>query len=150
MVVRLMSRLIACLALLAALPAFAAGLPVDVRDAWARATVGGQSVGAAYLTLQARSSATLVGIASSAAKQVELHEMVHNGDMMGMRPVERLTLKPGQTLRLSPNGSHLMLTDLTGPLKPGSVITLTLRWQVGTSLIEQPVAVEVKPLGYQP
>ncbi len=147
---RLISFASASFATLGMLTISAADLPVNIRDAWARATVGGQQVGAAYLTMQAQSTATLIGISSPEARQVELHEMVQNGDMMGMRPVARLTLKAGQTLRLSPNGSHLMLTDLKGPLKPGSVIRLTLRWQVGNALIEQPIAAEVKPIGYQP
>lgn len=147
---RLISFAFAGIATFGMLTATATDLPIDIRDAWARATVGGQQVGAAYLTMQARSTATLISISSPEAGQVELHEMVHNGDMMGMRPVARLTLKAGQTLRLSPNGSHLMLTGLKGPLKPGSVVRLTLRWQVGNALIEQPIAAEVKPIGYQP
>jgi copper(I)-binding protein len=43
-----------------------------------------------------------------------------------MRPVKSLTIEPGKSVVLQPNGYHLMLTGLKGPLKEGQTVPLTL------------------------
>ena len=61
---------------------------VQVQDAWARATVPGQSASGAFMVLTAPQGATLEGVASPAAT-AELHEMVMQGDVMRMRALPR-------------------------------------------------------------
>ena len=94
--------------------------------AWARPSLPGQSSSAAYLTLQSPTAARLVEVRTPAAGIVELHEMALQGDVMRMRAVDVVELKPGQPVEFKPGGLHVMLMDLKQPLKAGDELPLTL------------------------
>jgi copper(I)-binding protein len=100
--------------------------PVQVQDAWARATVASQSATGAFMKLTAPAATRLVEARSPAAGIVEVHEMKLEGDVMRMRAVPALPLPAGQTVELKPGGYHVMLMDLKGPVKAGDVVPLTL------------------------
>lgn len=135
------------LAALACAPCFAAAAELEARDAWARATVPGQPVAAAYLTLRSDSGVTVVGGASPAAKIVEIHEMKHEGGIMKMRAVRQLPVPAGQEVKLTPDGYHVMLMDLKAPLKAGDVLPLTLQYKDGQGKLGRiEVKAEVKDL----
>lgn len=103
--------------------------PVDVQNAWARASVPGQSGSGAFMTLTAREPLTLVGASTPAAAVAEVHEMKMEGEVMRMRPVPALALPAGQAVELKPGGYHVMLMELRAPLKPRTQIPLTLRFR---------------------
>ena len=107
------------------LPA-AAGVAITISHAWARATVAGQPVGAAYLDIASDHNAALVEMRSDAAASVELHAMSSDGEIMRMRHVEKLPLPAGETVRLAPGGTHLMLLELKRPLRAGESIGIDL------------------------
>jgi copper(I)-binding protein len=103
---------------------------VEVRDAWVRQTVPGQSGTGAFMKLSAPSGARLVGASTPAAGVAEVHEMKLDGDTMKMREVAAgVVLPPRQTVELKPSGLHLMLMDLKQPLPKGGSIPLTLRFE---------------------
>lgn len=116
-------QLLLATSLLSALNAMA---DVTVSDAWVRANVPGQSVGAAYMTLNSPQDSTLVYIESPAAGNVEIHSMTMNNNVMKMRKLEELPLKAGKAEKLAPGGFHLMLFDLAKPLKAGEKANFTL------------------------
>jgi copper(I)-binding protein len=99
---------------------------------WTRAAGQGQN-GAGYLTLRNAGTAPdrLVAAESPAARVVELHTHIRDGDVMRMRPVEAMAVPPGATVRLEPGGLHLMLIGLTRPLVRGESIPVTLRFERG-------------------
>ena len=100
---------------------------VDVKGAWARATVQGQKASGAFMTLTAKDGATLVGISSPVAGVAEVHEMKLEGDIMKMRAVEGgIDLPAGKAVELKPGGYHVMLMDLKTPLQKDTTIPLTL------------------------
>ncbi len=100
---------------------------VDVKGAWARATVQGQKASGAFMTLTAKDGAKLVGVLSPVAGVVEVHEMKMDGDVMKMRAVEGgLDLPAGKAVELKPGGYHVMLMDLKTPLQKDTTIPLTL------------------------
>ena len=102
---------------------------VDVRDAWARVSVPGQTASGAYAKLMAPAGARLVGGSTPAAERVEVHEMKMDGDIMRMRELERgLDLPANAAVELRPGGLHLMLMGLRQPLTVGSSVRLTLRF----------------------
>jgi copper(I)-binding protein len=103
-----------------------AAAAVDVKDAWVRATVPGQKVAGAYLEIQSRSAARLVGVRSPLAKSAEIHSMSNEGGVMKMRHLDALDLPAGQSVRLEPSGNHIMLFDIKQPLEPGARVPLTL------------------------
>lgn len=100
--------------------------PVQIQQAWARATSPGQGVGAAYMTLVHHENITLIAADSNAAGSVEIHSMERKNGVMKMRMLEELPLKAGKAVKLGPGGLHLMLFDLQKPLKVGEKIELTL------------------------
>lgn len=103
---------------------------VDVRDAWARATPAGASTGAVYFTLTSPAGDTLTGASSPVAGKADVHEMRMEGDIMRMRAIQGgLSLPPGQPVTLRPGGYHVMLEQLTGPLKQGQAVPVRLTFR---------------------
>jgi len=103
---------------------------VEVKDAWARATVQGQKASGAFMTITAKTDTTLVGVASSVAGLAQVHEMKMEGNVMQMRALsDGLRLAAGKSVALQPGGFHLMLMDLKVPLKKDTTIPLTLRFK---------------------
>lgn len=119
--------------------------PIVVTSGWARATLPGQPVGAAYLTIVNRGTAAdrLVAARSPRARAVTLHSSAMRGGVMRMRPLTAgLTVGAGQRLRLAPGALHLMLDGLGSPLRPGQRVPLMLRFarsgEIAVSLVVMP------------
>ena len=123
-------------------PAFA-GSDVEIRDAWVRATVPGQPVAGAYLTVESQSSARLLSVRSEIARAVEIHEMSSTDGIMRMRRLESVDLPAGREIRLAPGGVHLMLLDLRHPLRAGEQIELDV---VTAAAGEEPKTTRVRAL----
>mgnify|MGYP001210717269 CR=1 FL=1 len=113
----------------ASLPAWAAN--VSVADAWARATMPGQKVSAAYMTIRSDADAKLIGASSTVAARVELHEMRMDGEVMRMREVGSLALPAGKPVKLEPGGYHIMLMNLGRPIAAGEAVPVTLTIESG-------------------
>ncbi len=127
--------------------ASAADLQLEVRDAWIRGTVQGQTATGAYMRLKSPTGAALVGVATPAAGAAEIHAMRMEGELMRMRPIPQLDLPAGQTVELSSGGYHVMLLDLRRTLRKGDIvpITLQLKGQDGT-VREVEIKAEVRDL----
>lgn len=109
---------------------------IRVENGWAKATLAGQHVGAGYLTLTNTGERTVALIAAETplAGRVEIHTHTHEGDVMKMRKISRLDLMPNATQTMKPGGLHLMLFDLTSPLKAGESLPITLRFSDDSEL----------------
>ncbi|MDO8775495.1 MAG: copper chaperone PCu(A)C [Burkholderiaceae bacterium] len=100
---------------------------VDVKDAWARATVPGQKATGAFMKITAKDATKLVSVTSPVAGLAEVHEMKMDGDVMKMRAVSGgLDLPAGKAVELKPGGYHVMLMDLKVALQKDTTIPLTL------------------------
>ena len=125
---------------------------VDIKDAWARATVQGQKATGAFMKLTSKTGSRLVSVSSPVAGVTEVHEMKMEGDVMKMRAVEGgLELPAGKAVELKPGGYHVMLMDLKLPLQKDTTIPLTLRFKDPKGLessldIKVPVS-QVAPAG---
>jgi periplasmic copper chaperone A len=96
---------------------------------YARASMPGQTSGGAYLTLENKSSSadSLVSVKTTAANLVEMHTMSMENNVMRMREISSIDLKPGEKITMQPGKSyHLMLLGLKAPLKAGDKLPLTL------------------------
>ena len=119
---------------------------IDVRDAWVRATVPGQTATGAFMKISAPAGATLVAVASPLAGVAEIHEMKMDAGVMTMRAVRGgLDLPAGQTVEFKSGGRHVMLMDLKAVLRRDSSVALTLvfRDKAGSALnvvLQVPVA----------
>ncbi len=120
--------LIAALLALASATAFAQA--VKVESPWARPTAQGQAAGGGFLRIVGGAAGDrLVSASSEIAGRVELHSMTMDGDVMRMRQVDAIDVPAGKTVDLAPGGLHVMFLDLKAPLKTGSSIPLTLRFE---------------------
>ena len=98
----------------------------QVSDAWVRATVAGQPSTGAFMTLQADTDSKLLSVLSPVAKTVQIHQMSMKDDVMRMGQVESVALPAGKPVSFDPHGYHIMLMDLTGQIKEGDHVPLTL------------------------
>src|SRR4051794_16946834 len=107
-----MSRHPACIAALAALvlsstASLAYAQNVKVENAWARATVPGQTTGSVYVDLTSSTDAALVAAGTPVAARAELHSMTMDGGVMRMRGLPRVELPAGKTVKFTPGTMHL-------------------------------------------
>lgn len=109
---------------------FTAG-DVQVIHPWARETPPGAPAAAVYFTVSNKGTNAdrLLGADTPAAGKAELHESVHEGDTMKMKPVQALDVPATGKAKLAPMGYHLMLLDLKEPLKDGKAFPLTLHFE---------------------
>jgi periplasmic copper chaperone A len=120
--------------------AVAADNGVTVPKAWARASPGAATTGAAYVTLMGGNEAdSLVSVSTPAAGLAEVHESTNDHGVMKMRPVSGVPVPAHKTVTFAPGGYHIMLMALKHPLKAGESFPLTLQFAHAA-----PVTVDVK------
>lgn len=135
-----------CLVVLVEAPAMAQH-DIEVSNAWARGTVPAQKVSGAYLEIRSAAASRLVGTSSPVASQVKIHNMMMDGNVMKMFPVDAVALPAGKTVKFAPGGYHIMLMGLKQQLKKGETIPITLRIEGADKKIrEVEVKVEVRDL----
>src|ERR1700728_2652860 len=96
-------------------------------------------VTSAYLVIKNNGPAdTLISARTSAGRHVTFWEPSRAGDRV-MRAVPDIGIPADTLLRLSPDGSHLMIAG-AGPMKGGTLITLTLTFaKSGTMSVQADV-----------
>lgn len=102
---------------------------IEITNVWARATPGGATTGAAYLTIVSPVADRLVAASSPVAKSAQLHSMTMQGNIMKMRQTSGIDLPAGKPVTLKPGGLHIMLVGLNSPLKEGQNFPLTLTFK---------------------
>jgi len=113
---------------------------VMVHEAWARASAGGATTGAAYVMLMGGDKPdTLVSVSTPVAAMAQVHETTSDHGVMKMRPVADLPIPAGGMVTFAPGGYHVMLMGLKKPLVAGQTFPLTL-----TFAHAAPVTVDVK------
>lgn len=116
---------------------------VGVEDAWAKAADSGMTAVFGTLTNSGGANVHIVGAESPAAARVEIHETTRGKDGTStMRPkADGIAIAPGNSHELVPGGDHLMLMDLTGPLRPGTDVEVTVAFEDGSTL---PVTAQIR------
>jgi copper(I)-binding protein len=126
------------LALLAA-PASAHEIKIGdlvITHPWARATPGDAPNGGVFLKIENHGQADdrLIGAATDVAAKAEIHEHVMDNGVAKMRQVESIDLTAHATTELKPGGLHVMLIDLTKPLREHDTFSLTLTFEHAGSI----------------
>ncbi|MDS9874000.1 copper chaperone PCu(A)C [Pseudomonas protegens] len=103
-----------------------ASAATQVDNAWVRATVAGQHASGAFMDLTASSDSKLVEVQSPVAKNVQIHQSSMHNDVMSMQQVDAVALPAGQKVSLDTHSYHVMLMELTGQIKAGDKVPLTL------------------------
>lgn len=137
-----------CLALalgLSAAPALAQEIKagdLTIEKPWARATPKGAEVGAGYLEIR-NNGATPDRLTGGSADfaNVEIHEMSMEGGVMKMRELkDGLTIPAHSSVKLAPNGYHVMFTSLKHPLVKGESVKATLTFEhAGAVVVDFPI-----------
>src|SRR5687767_5399522 len=124
-----------------------AAAEIKASNGWVRATPPGSNVAAAYLTLTntGDEERRLLKIVSTVTDEVTLHRTsITSEGVTRMWPLGVLALAPRETLKLEPNGVHVMFNALKAPLIAGQKVPLTIKFDGGEP--EFTVLVEVRPL----
>ena len=104
--------------------------------AWARATVPGQNMGGAFITLISDQDATLIGASSPVSEKMELHTMKMEGEKMVMAQVSSIPLPANTQVELKPGSLHLMFMGLKQPLTEGQNVAITLKIKLSSGHVE--------------
>jgi periplasmic copper chaperone A len=105
---------------------------LHIEHPYARPTVPMQRSGGAYLVIEnkGKDADKLVAASSPIAQSVQIHTMSMEGDVMKMREVDSVELKPASKIEMTPgHGYHLMMLGLHQPLKAGDKFPLTLTFE---------------------
>ena len=100
-----------------------------VFDVWAKTTVPGGSVSAAYMHIKSAKPLRLLKAASPAAAVVEIHDMKMKDGVMEMRAVDAIDIAPNKMTELKPGGFHIMLIKITKPIAKGDSVPLQLTFE---------------------
>ncbi len=110
---------------------------VVIEDAWARASIGTNRPGAAYMTLRNTGTdpVTLVGLETPLAMMPDIHETTTDAnEVSSMAPAGEITIPPGESVSLEPGGLHAMLMRLQTKMVEGETFPLTLNFADGGTL----------------
>lgn len=126
-------------------PAVLCAQDIEVKDAWIRGTVPGQTATGAFMNITSKAPARLVGVASPVAATVEIHNMTMQGGVMKMFAVDGVDLPANRTVSLASGGYHVMFLELKRELKAGDRVPLKLTFELADKKRETlELAVEVR------
>ena len=115
---------------------------LTIEHLWARTTPGHAKTGAVYVTLAIQGEADrLIAVSSPVAERAEIHTHLIEGDIVKMRRLEVVEIRPGEPTVLRPGGHHIMLVGLHMQLEEGQSFPLTLTF-ARSGLITVDVVVE--------
>lgn len=118
-------------ALFAMLPvaAFAQAAPLEVKDAWARATIGEAKVAAVYMTITSPGADRLVAASTPVAGKTDLMTMTGDSGAMEMIYLDVIEIPADTPVSLDATGLHVWLADLKRPLEAGETVPLRLTFE---------------------
>lgn len=108
---------------------------VEMDDAWVKAADEGMSAAFGQLVNSSDQDVTVTSATTPTSTSVELHETVANatGEMVMQQVDGGFVIPAGTTLTLEPGGNHLMLMDLTGPVRAGDEVSFALTFSDGST-----------------
>jgi periplasmic copper chaperone A len=113
-----------------------------VNRVWSRPTPPTATVGVVYfsITNMGHSTDSLIGVTSSIAEKVELHESRNVQGVVEMRAMTAVEFPPSTIVKSEPGGLHMMLIGLTHPLVAGTSFALSLEFRdAGVMTLQVPV-----------
>ena len=117
---------------------------VAIEHPWSRPTPPGTPMGVGYLVIRNHSDrdVTLISASTPRADHVSMHKTLMKDGVMRMEPLkDGLAISAGEAVELKPLSYHLMLENLTEPLKEGETIPLVLEFE-GAEAVEVELSVQ--------
>ena len=113
--------------------------PIEISNAWARASTGSTGAGAAYFEVRnlSRNADRLVSAKTEVSRTASLHTHIMKDNIMRMERVEGLEVPAYGRVLLKPVGYHVMLVGLGKPLMKGQTFMLSLTFEkAGTAIVK--------------
>ena len=119
---------------------------IVVQQPWARATPGGATTGAAYMTLMnnGASADRLLSATTPLADAIQFHKETEDNGVSRMREIHSVDLDPGAKVIFRPGEMHLMIVGLKQPLTEGKTFPLALQFEKAGSI---ELKVPIEPVG---
>ncbi len=139
-------RAFALLALCVAMPSFG---EVVVSNAWIASSPPGGRAMAGYFTAHnnGTTDVRILKAASPDFERIELHTVVHEGELHRMQPADGITVPAGDNVVLQPGELHLMLIGPSCQLKEGDKVFIRLTLEDGAQV---PATFEIRPRQVRP
>ena len=102
---------------------------LEVKDPWARDTVGSVANAAVFMTIISPSADRLVSASTPVARKTDLMTMGRGGNVMEMKYVQGIDIPANTPISLDPSGLHVWLAQLNQPLKAGETFPLDLKFE---------------------
>lgn len=117
----------------------AAESTVAIRDAWVREAPPNAQVLAGYAQIEntGDQAEAIIAVGSAAFEKAEIHHSEVKDGVARMTQVKRLDLPPGQSVKLEPGGTHVMLFNPKSLLRTGQHVTLNFTLDSGKTLSVQ-------------
>jgi copper(I)-binding protein len=125
----LLGALVALLPILGSAQSAPVEPSLKITDAWAKTTVPGGSVSAAYMQISSAKPLKLIKAESPLTPNVEIHNMSMKEGVMEMRAVEAIDVPAGKSVALKPGGFHIMLIKVNKPINKGDTVPLKLTFE---------------------
>ncbi|WP_082671997.1 copper chaperone PCu(A)C [Thiomicrospira sp. XS5] len=108
---------------------------IKIENPYVRMVPPGAPATAAFMVIDNTGSKdhALVSAKAYINKVTELHTHIHDNGVMRMRQVPKIDLPAGQKTALQPGGLHIMLINLTEPVKEGQHIKIDLTFDDGST-----------------
>ncbi len=106
-----------------------------VEYAWVRLPAVDGRPAAAYFTLNGGENGDrLIAIDSPRVATIELHETMAGNGAMRMRPLDAVSVGPGEQVSFAPGGRHAMLFGADPNLQPGTPLAINFRFDSGRDI----------------
>lgn len=115
-----------------------------IEHPWSRAVATKAATAAGYMAIHniGKEPDHLIGASTPRARNVEIHEMTMIDNVMRMRPVPGgIEIRPGEAVRIAPNGLHLMIVGPDDGFVQGARIPMILEFE-RAGKVEVELAVE--------
>ena len=107
---------------------------VAVSEQWVKAADSGMTAAFGVIANDTDSDIRIVSGDTEASTTTELHEVVESGGTMTMREKKDGFVIPAKgSLTLKPGAEHIMLMGVKKPIRSGDSVTVTLRFEDGST-----------------
>lgn len=124
-----MRRLAFTLFLLSPIVACVQPAPLEVKDAWARDTIGGAANAAVYMTIRSPTADRLIAASAPIAVNTDIMTMARGSGTMEMKYLDGIDIPANTPVNLNSGGLHIWLANLKQPLRAGQTFPLSLKFE---------------------
>lgn len=124
-----MGRFALALLLLCPLLSCGQSTKLEVKNAWARDTIGRTTNAAIFMGITSQRADRLMAASTPVAKKADLMTITGGNGAMEMKYLKGIDIPADKPVSLNPSGLHVWLADLKQPLRAGQTFPLFLAFQ---------------------